>query len=92
MLKFAWIIYYEIVQGNDIDWKWIILMIGFCCTLIGCLIYDEILIINMCGLGINTKHRIIKRSKTEVKELSDEIREGFDESINDSMLFDQSID
>lgn len=46
----------------------------------------------MCGLGINTKHRIIKRSKTEVKELSDEIREGFDESINDSMLFDQSID
>lgn len=43
-------------------WEWIMLAIGFCLNFIGCLLYDEIIIVNIWDLGVNTKERIQKRS------------------------------
>ena len=67
-------------------------------TIFGCLIYNEIIIINVCGFKYNTRKEIIKRQKLE-KDLSTKLysemqdkkketgRETLDNSIRKSSLY-----
>lgn len=55
-------IYRKATDGKPLYWEWIMLAIGFTLNLIGCLLYDEIIIVNIWNLGVNTKESIQKRS------------------------------
>ena len=46
-------------------------------TIFACLIYNEIIIINICKLNYNTKKEIIKRQSKDIKQISCELPEYF---------------
>lgn len=82
MMKFFIIIYLK-SEKTTMYWEWIVLIIGFCFTLIGCIIFDEILIVNMCDLGINTKDKITKRGNEDSEQLCSENDEELNEQLTD---------
>ena len=51
-------------------------------TIFGCLVYNEILIINVCYLNYNTRKEIIKRQLKEFKGTMCELAEYEGESLN----------
>lgn len=49
-------------------------------TIFACLVYNEILIINICNLNYNTRNEIIKRQSKDVKSISCELSENYTRS------------
>lgn len=69
-----WTIYFEISTNNQIH-SYAFIIIGFILILIGCVVYNEIVIIYLFGFEVNTKKKIIERSEqdkmiTKINELT----------------------
>ena len=55
--------------------------INFCC----CLIFNEVVILNFCGMDYNTKKRIKERTKIDIRNTSIEFNIIEDETERDSV-------
>lgn len=65
------VLYFELPPNglsftNLLTYQIIVMMIGYVIILFSCLVYNEFIILNFCGLSENTKKMILNRTKNEV--------------------------
>ena len=73
-------------KDNELYFKRFLLnFIGYCLTIIGFLIYLEIIELNFCGFNYNLRKKIIERS---VEDMIQEIN--YDDEQNESLIDDKN--
>ena len=69
----TWIVFLSVYSDKEFwenEWNWLKFfdIIGYILITLGCLMYNELIIVHICGLDKDIKEHIVKRADQEIRE------------------------
>lgn len=69
----TWIVFLSVYSDKEFwenEWNWLKFfdIIGYILITLGCLMYNELIIVHICGLDKDIKEHIVKRAEQEIRE------------------------